>query len=387
MATELAERRADPITVIRQNLHQMAPQFEAALPKHVTVEKFTRVAMTAIQNQPDLAQVDRQSLFGAIVRLAQDGLLPDGREAAIVKFGNKAQAMPMIAGILKKVRQSGDVAKVSAQVVYEKDEFVWHLGFDEDVTHNPPPLDQPRGKAIGAYATAVLKDGSRLLEVMNFDEIEQVRKVSRASGNGPWVQWWGEMARKTVMRRLSKRLPMSTDIEDDFERDETLPPEPAIQPVTPISRLDVLERHIEAEPAALDPPQPSEADDGSAGADAGPATPEPIAEAAPAKGESLADKMKGVAEDAKAPKHQPEGPADEQRGEAHNGDEDDPQQRARDRETTNTIAKAYGTVGNVIDLASLKAARMADIEALPDDMQADLDDAYSAAEAKLRGGK
>ncbi len=248
MATQLAERRADPITVIRQNLTQMAPQFQAALPKHVTVEKFTRVAMTAIQNQPDLAGVDRTSLFGAIVRLAQDGLLPDGREAAIVKFGNKAQAMPMIAGVLKKVRQSGDVAKVSAQVVYEKDEFVWTLGFDEDVTHNPPPLDQPRGKAIGAYATAVLKDGSRLLEVMSLEEIEQVRKVSRASGNGPWVAWWGEMARKTVMRRLAKRLPMSTDIEDDvFERDETLAPEAAIEHATqpePMSRLDALEHQI-----------------------------------------------------------------------------------------------------------------------------------------------
>jgi recombination protein RecT len=248
MATQLDTRRDNPIAVIRQNLMQMAPQFEAALPKHVSVEKFTRVALTAIQNNPDLAvKADRTSLFGAIVRLAQDGLLPDGREAAIVMFGNKAQAMPMIAGILKKVRQSGDVAKVSAQVVYENDEFVWRLGFDEDVTHNPPPLSQPRGKAIGAYATAVLKDGSRLLEVMNFDEIEQVRKVSRASGNGPWVAWWGEMARKTVMRRLSKRLPMSTDIEAEFERDETLPVEQPVVPVQPMSRLDALEHHLEAE--------------------------------------------------------------------------------------------------------------------------------------------
>lgn len=244
MATALAERRTDPVSVIRQNLTQMAPQFQAALPAHITVEKFTRVAMTAIQNQPALANADRQSLFGAIVRLAQDGLLPDGREAAIVLFGQKAQAMPMIAGVLKKVRQSGEVAKVSAQVVYEKDEFVWHLGFDEDVTHNPPPLDQPRGKAIGAYATAVLKDGSRLLEVMNLDEIEQVRKVSRASGNGPWVQWWGEMARKTVMRRLSKRLPMSTDLEDEFDRDETVPAVAAPVPVQPMSRLDALEHQI-----------------------------------------------------------------------------------------------------------------------------------------------
>lgn len=258
MATQIAERRENPVAVIRQNLTQMAPEFEKALPKHVSVEKFTRVAMTAIQNNADLQRANRASLFGSIVRLAQDGLLPDGREAAIVMFGDKAQAMPMIAGILKKVRQSGEVAKVSAQVVYEKDEFVWHLGFDEDVTHNPPPLDQPRGKPIGAYATAVLKDGSRLLEVMSLEEIEKVRSVSRAKGNGPWVTWWGEMARKTVMRRLSKRLPMSTDLEDQFDRDETLAhdePRPDrtpgevidIEAQPPASRLDALEHQIEGE--------------------------------------------------------------------------------------------------------------------------------------------
>jgi recombination protein RecT len=99
MATAIATRSTDPIAVVRQNLTQMAPQFAAALPKHISVEKFTRVALTAIQNNPDLAvKADRRSLFGACVRLAQDGLLPDGREAAIVMFGDKAQAMPMISG-------------------------------------------------------------------------------------------------------------------------------------------------------------------------------------------------------------------------------------------------------------------------------------------------
>lgn len=270
MATQLAENRANPVAVIRQNLEQMAPQFKAALPAHITVEKFSRVAMTAIQNNPDLQNADRTSLFGSIVRLAQDGLLPDGREAAIVMFGNKAQAMPMIAGVLKKIRQSGDVAKVSAQVVHEKDEFVWSLGFDEDVTHNPPPLDVSRGKPIGAYATAVLKDGSRLLEVMSLEEIEKVRNVSRTKGNGPWVQWWGEMARKTVMRRLSKRLPMSTDIEDFVERDETLPSAPELKAVetvehAPQSRLDALEDMIEE--AETITPESSNAEEGKPDSD------------------------------------------------------------------------------------------------------------------------
>lgn len=263
MATLPAERKANPVAVIRENLQQMAPELRSALPAHVTPEKFTRVAMTAIQNNPDLQNADRRSLFGAIVRLAQDGLLPDGREAALVMFGSKAQAMPMIAGVLKKVRQSGEVAKVSAQVVYENDQFTVRYGFDEDVEHSPPPLDKPRGKAIGAYATAVLKDGSRLLEVMSLEEIEKVRAVSRSGRNGPWAQWWGEMARKTVMRRLSKRLPMSTDLEEQiFERDATMnakaddAPELKVidnqpaEPVTPMSRLDALEDAVTEEVTA-----------------------------------------------------------------------------------------------------------------------------------------
>jgi recombination protein RecT len=252
----VAERRDNPVAVIRQTLTQMAPEFKAALPAHVSEEKFRRVAMTAIQNNPDLQNADRRSLFGAIVRLAQDGLLPDGREAALVMFGNKAQAMPMIAGVLKKVRQSGEVAKVSAQVVYEHDHFLVRYGFDEDVEHVPPTLDKPRGKPIGAYATAVLKNGEKLLEVMSLEEIEKVRAVSRSGRNGPWAQWWGEMARKTVMRRLSKRLPMSTDLEEEiFQRDATMnggaTPELTVveneqpQLAEPMSRLDALEAHIE----------------------------------------------------------------------------------------------------------------------------------------------
>lgn len=288
--------KSHPITVFRQTLQTMQPELKMALPAHIPPEKFARVAQTAINNNPDLLGCDRRSLMGAIVRLAQDGLLPDGREAALVKFRtkekgqyiDKVQAMPMIFGILKKLRQSGEIAKVSAQVIYEHDEFVWRLGFDEDVTHNPPPLDQPRGKAIGAYATAVLKDGSRLLEVMSLEEIERVRSVSKSKDNeyGPWNNWWGEMARKTVMRRLSKRLPMSSDLYEEISRDETAPPID-LQPHQPeparISRLDAIEAEI------IDESSPATGG----------------LEAAEAGGETTAGEVADPAE----------GPADEQRGE------------------------------------------------------------------------
>lgn len=272
-----ATRENGPVAVVKQNLSAMAPEFRAALPAHVTVEKFTRVAQTAILSNPNLMRADRASLFGSITKLAQDGLLPDGREAALVMFGQQVQAMPMIAGVLKKIRQSGEVAKISAQVVHENDHFVVSYGFDEDVTHNPPPLDKPRGKAIGAYATAVLKDGSRMLEVMSLEEIEKVRAVSRAGKSGPWVQWWGEMARKTVMRRLSKRLPMSTDLEEEvFSRDETMAQEfrPTLiegdaQEAPKVSRLEALEHQIEEVETVEAEPLPTGEPEGRADEDHG----------------------------------------------------------------------------------------------------------------------
>jgi recombination protein RecT len=233
MATAIANieeqpaRQLAPADKVRNDLSKMADQLKMALPSHVSVEKFQRVTMTAIQTDPDLLAADRRSLFGAITRAAQDGLLPDKREGALVIFTNKVkgkngeqdqwikavQWMPMVAGILKKVRQSGEISGISAHVVYEADDFVHRLGDDESIEHNPPTLGTPRGKPVGAYAVATLKDGFKIREVMDLAQIERVRAVSKTGQYGPWKDWWDEMARKTVIRRLSKRLPMSTDIE------------------------------------------------------------------------------------------------------------------------------------------------------------------------------
>ncbi|MCB4863196.1 recombinase RecT [Sphingobium sp. PNB] len=269
MATQLQERRADPVVALRQSLSQMGDQLKMALPSHINVEKFQRVTMTAIQANPDLLNADRRSLFGAVVKAAQDGLLPDGREGALVIFNQKnrqtngwdkkVQWMPMIAGVLKKIRQSGEIASVDVHVVHEHDKFTYRPGLDT-VPVFEPDWFADRGAPIGAYAIATLKTGEVIPpEIMNVQQIEAVRKVSRASDKGPWVDWWGEMARKTVMRRFAKRLPSSTDIEAEFERDETMltksaalamAAEPEVQQIEahpPLGRLDALEQQIETQ--------------------------------------------------------------------------------------------------------------------------------------------
>lgn len=221
-AGKIADTKAlTPVEKLRTQIIQMGPEFSKVLPEHVTVEKFTRVVMTAIQKDANLVRAEPSSLFEACVRCATDGLIPDGREAALTTFGGKAVYMPMVGGILKKVRNSGELASITAQVIHKNDSFrYWVDGDGEHLTHEPLLFGE-RGEMIGVYALAKTKDGDVYIEPMTIADVDKVRKVSKAQ-SGPWKDWYDEMAKKTAIRRLSKRLPMSTDLEDVIRRDDHL---------------------------------------------------------------------------------------------------------------------------------------------------------------------
>lgn len=205
---------------VRNDLQKMQDQFQAVLPPQIPVERFVRTAITAVGMQPDLLRTDRRSLLGACMKAAQDGLLPDGREAALVIFKGRAQYLPMVAGLLKKARQSGQISSISAHVVYERDQFDYELGDNEHILHKPL-ITGERGKPVAVYAIARTTDGGAYREVMSVAQVEKVRAVSRASKpDSPWNQWWDEMARKTVIRRLAKYLPSSTDLDQLLARED-----------------------------------------------------------------------------------------------------------------------------------------------------------------------
>lgn len=281
--TAVAERQVSPVAEARLQLENLSGQFKAALPAHIPVERFARVVMTAIQNNPDLLnKADRRSLWNSAMKAAQDGLLPDGREGAMVLYGNQAQWLPMIAGLRKKVRNSGEIATWDAQVVHEKDVFKFQLG-DDPFIHHEPSLDGDPGKIIAAYSIAVLKSGEKSREVMSVTQIEKIRARSRAKNNGPWVSDYDEMCRKTVARRHSKTLPMSTDLDDLIRRDDDLydmegaREEAAAQnggrPQTLSGKLDVLAR-MPSNGAATDVTPESPPDASAPGASVDPAAPD-----------------------------------------------------------------------------------------------------------------
>lgn len=220
---------------IADSLRRMEPEFKMALPSHIPAERFTRNAITAVNGNPDLLKpdVDRRSLYAAVMKAAQDGLIVDGREAALVTFKGRVQYMPMVEGIMKLVRNSGDVSVISVHVVKENDSFDYELGDNERMIHKPALTG--RGKTIGAYSIVTMKDGEKSREWMDVDQIEAIRKRSRASGNGPWVTDYDEMCRKTVFRRHAKRLPKSTDIDEILHHDdEAMGLDPIQETIAPV---------------------------------------------------------------------------------------------------------------------------------------------------------
>ena len=211
----------------------MRPQLQMGLPSHITVDRFQRVVMTAINNNHDLASADRRSLFNAAIKAAQDGLLPDGREGALVIFKEKTsgkklvQWIPMVYGLIKLVRQSGEIDRIGARIVYQKEldeqsparphrkrfEYVFDMGGDN--IYHDPILWGDRGPPVLVYAYAHFKDGGAVeYEILHKIDIDKRRAVSKAGAkpDAPWQAWLEEMWKKTAIRAICKKLPLSADI-------------------------------------------------------------------------------------------------------------------------------------------------------------------------------
>ncbi len=228
-----------PIDEIRGTLARMAPQFKAALPAQIPVERFVRVVQTAVASNTDLLNVDRMSLYAAAMKCAQDGLLPDGREAAIIKYGNAARYMPMVGGIAKKIRNSGDLKTLNAEVVYDHDVYDhWSDEKGEHFEHRRARGE--RGEVLLTYAYAITKDEGFYFEEVDERQMKAIEACSKAS-DGPWKgPFKDEMRRKSAIRRLAKyRLPISSDLESILQTDDDMydlgatPAAESIRDVTP----------------------------------------------------------------------------------------------------------------------------------------------------------
>lgn len=201
----------------------------AVCPKHMTVDRLIKIALFSASKNPTLLKCNKLSIWQCVAKSAQLGLEPDGAlgEAYMVPYRNnktdqyEAQFIIGYRGLISLARRSGEIESIEAHVVYERDRFKCVLGLAPILEHEPCWEGDP-GKAVAVYAIAKLKGGGSQWEVMTKGQIEDVRKRSRAGQSGPWVSDWGEMAKKTVVRRLAKYLPLSVQLASAIEHDNAV---------------------------------------------------------------------------------------------------------------------------------------------------------------------
>ena len=204
-----------------------AKQFATALPKHVNSERFVRIAITTIRQNPKLAKCSQESLLGALMVSAQLGLEPGTLgQCYLIPFENKkagtveCQFQIGYKGLIELLRRSGQLSDIYSYTVYENDDFNIEYGLSRTLTHKPN-FDE-RGEIKGFYAVAILKDGAKAFEYMTKEEIvkheEKYRKGSYK--NDVWNKNFEEMAQKTVVKKLLKWLPVSVEFLENIEKDD-----------------------------------------------------------------------------------------------------------------------------------------------------------------------
>lgn len=217
----------------KEMLEGYRPQLLAALPKHISVDRMIRIALTEGQ-RPEIMKCHRGSFLAAVLQACQLGLeLGMGLgHAYLVPFNNwktkrdEVQLIPGYRGLIHLIRQSGMIEKFEARIVYARDTFDLSYGLADTLIHRPY-IERGRkskkapgpGPVIGAYAIARFKGGEPISEWMPVAALDAIRARSKASTKGPWATDTEEMYRKTVAKRLAKWCPMSPEVASAIDLD------------------------------------------------------------------------------------------------------------------------------------------------------------------------
>lgn len=201
-----------PIIVQQVLSDQFKKQLALAVPKHLNADRMARIAATEVRKNKALLNTEPTSFLGSVMQAAQLGLEPGSAlgQAYLVPYGNQCQLIIGYKGMIDLARRSGQVLSLNAYAVREGDDFSFQLGLKPDI-HHVPSLEADRIKKpiTYVYAVATLQGGGYQFEVMSRAEVEAVR--AKAKSKNIWNTYFEEMAKKTVIRRLFKYLPVSIE--------------------------------------------------------------------------------------------------------------------------------------------------------------------------------
>lgn len=207
----------------------MMPEIKKALPTVLTPERFTRIALSALNNTPALQQCTPISFLAALMNAAQLGLEPNTPlgQAYLIPYKNKGklecQFQIGYKGMIDLAYRNGQMQTIQAQAVYEKEEFFYEYGLEPKLVHRPAFSE--RGEVIYFYGIFRTVNGGYGMAVMSKTDMDIYAKTySKAfdSSYSPWQSNYEEMAKKTVIKMALKYAPIKTDFQRALSADESI---------------------------------------------------------------------------------------------------------------------------------------------------------------------
>jgi len=231
--SELTRRDPETDPPLVKLLRQYEPDLAMALPDGMTQDRFFSTVINLVRATPQLLNADPLTVVSSVLLSAQLGLEPGapmglswiiprrnkGRMEASMQLGYR--------GLVQLAYRSGQVKRIEAHIVHEGDDFDYRFGPGGwSIDWKPEGTPNRDWSHVFAVAETVL--GAEMIEVATIAEIRAHRdRYVKGWENkaGAWMTNEPEMARKTVVSRLCRQLPMSAEFQNALVADGQTPRE------------------------------------------------------------------------------------------------------------------------------------------------------------------
>lgn len=210
------------IQKVQQWVDQSQARFLQLIPQGIDGARWFEILKSEVGGNPDLRNCEPESVFRAAIEAAKLGLDFSGtlQQAHLIPYGKKCTLIVGFRGLMALMRKGDpNIQTIEARVVRKNDTLL----LDDSILHfRSEPLAENRGEIRGVFARIIYADGSQAYEVMTQAEVEKIRNMGKYK-NAVWNDHWEAMARKTVIRRLAKYVPLDTVTRDaisKLEQDE-----------------------------------------------------------------------------------------------------------------------------------------------------------------------
>lgn len=205
---------------IHKGLDDSLERQVAALPKNFNKQRFMQNCMTVLQDgSADFSKCEAKSVVRTLLKGAFLGLDFFNSECYAIPYGGNVQFQTDYRGEIKLAKRyaSNPIQDIYAKVVREGDEFTEIIeNGQQTVSFKPQTFND--GKIIGAFAVCLYKDGGMIYDTMSVAEIEHTRNTfSKAANSKAWKESYGEMCKKTVLRRLCKLIDLNFDTAEQMQ--------------------------------------------------------------------------------------------------------------------------------------------------------------------------